>query len=392
MSEGSPPAGPASAERKPRVVALSATVSTGAPAPIALIGAGFIGRMHAQRIAQRTDLKLVAVVDWSDSARQWAAQQHLASYADTASMLAKAKPAAVIVATPNATHLGVGEMCLRAGVPVLMEKPIASSVLEAERLCAVARECGVPLLVGHQRRHSPYLQAAKRVVSQGQLGRIVTVSMMANWFKPEGYHTAPGNEWRGQLGGGPVLINMIHDIDMLLHLLGPVLSVQALTSHAVRGLEVEDTAAALMRFASGALATLTTTDCAATPWNYDLGAGENENFPQVDADALFISGTHGSLSLPGMKLWRYDAERGWSKALRQEALTLQRHDPYDEQLRHLRAVIDGREAPVCSGEDGLATLRAAMAVHESVRTGLPVHLPVGRAGEPLGDPSAVGLD
>lgn len=344
------------------------------PAPVAIVGLGAIGRLHAARLAKRDDLRLAAVADRSPVAREWAVRAGLPCFDDAGDLLGRARPAAVIVATPNATHAEVGVACLEAGVPTLMEKPIADRVADAERLCAAARAKGVPLLVGHQRLHSPSLKAAKRLLDDGALGRVVAANVMAAWLKPDDYFTAPGTAWRRRAGGGPVLINLIHDIDMLRHLLGPVRSVQARTSAAVRGFEVEDSAAVLMEFAGGALATLLTSDCTASPWHYDLSAGENELFPRIDADALWLCGTQASLALPRMRLWRYSGARGWSAALAEQALPIERHDPYDEQLRHLRAVIDGREAPVCSGADGLSTLRAAQAVHESARTGRAVTL------------------
>jgi predicted dehydrogenase len=127
-----------------------------------------------------------------------------------------------------------------------------------------------------------------------------------------------------------------------------------------------------MRFENGALATLAVSDAAVTPWNWDLAAGEADHYAQVDVDTHFISGTEGSLTLPRLNLWRHPGKRGWHEPLAQHRTMLHRRDPYAEQLRHLRAVAEGREQPVCSGEDGLRTLLTALAIGRAAREQRPV--------------------
>lgn len=340
--------------------------------PIAVLGLGAIGRMHVQRALASEHVQVVAVADPAPAAADFARTHGLRHFADVHALLQAARPAAAIVATPNATHAEVGIACLEAGVPVLVEKPVADTLANARALCAAAERCGLPLLVGHHRRHNPVLQRAQALVAAGAIGRPVCATAMATWLKPPAYFDLA---WRRQPGGGPVLINAIHDVDLLRCLLGDVVQVHALTSNAVRGFEVEDTAAVLLRFANGALATLTVSDCVAAPWNWDLAAGEADHYPRQPVDALMLGGTEGSLTLPRLDLWRYEgAAQGWHEPLTRVATAPHRADPYAEQLRHLRAVVEGREAPRCSGREGLATLAATLAVHESARTGAPVSL------------------
>jgi predicted dehydrogenase len=341
--------------------------------PIAVIGAGAIGRMHVERILRHDAVALAGIADPTPAARALAAGAGVPWFADHHALLEGTSPGAVIVATPNTSHAEVGIACIARGLPVLMEKPVADTVADGQRLCDAAAAAGVPLMVGHQRRHNPILRRARALIADGAIGRPVCATGLATWLKPDSYFEPA---WRCQAGGGPVLINLIHDIDLLRHLLGEIESVQALTSSAVRGFEVEDTAAVLMRFACGALATLSVTDAAVTPWNWDLAAGEAAHYAQTPVDSHFISGTEGSLTLPRLNLWRHAGRRGWHEPLTQERMAMHRADPYVEQLRHLRAVAEGREAPLCSGIDGLRTLRAALAVHEAARTQRPVCLPV----------------
>ena len=339
--------------------------------PIAVIGTGSIGRMHIERALHSEHVVVVAVADPGPSAAELGAALGVPHFADARALLAAVPVRAAIVATPNQAHVDAGLACIEHGVPALIEKPVAASVEQALRLCEAAERAGVPLLVGHQRRHNPIIRRAKALIDGGLLGRPVSVNAMATWLKPDAYFDLA---WRREPGGGPVLINLIHDIDLLRHLLGEIVSVQALSSNALRGFAVEDTAALLLRFANGALGTVTVSDSAVAPWNWDLAAGEAAHYPQQDADAHFIAGTEASLTLPRLNVYRYRGARGWHEELTQERTIVHSADPYAEQLRHLRAVAEGSEAPLCSGRDGTRTLAATLAVHEAARSGAAVVL------------------
>ncbi len=332
--------------------------------PVAVVGAGAIGRMHLERMLAHPDIAPAAVADPGEGVRAYAGQIGVPWFADYREMLERTPLGAVIVATPNHTHAEVGLACIARKLPVLMEKPVTDTVAQGRRLCDAAEAAGVPLMVGHQRRHNPILRSARQLIADGVVGRPVSVTAMATWLKPDTYFEP---QWRRQAGGGPVLINLIHDIDLLRFLIGEIESVQAMTSNAVRGYEVEDTAGVLMRFACGAVAVLAVSDATVAPWNWDLTAGEAAHYAQLDVNSHHISGTEGSLTLPRLDVWRYAGRRGWHEPLTQTRTPVHRADPYVEQMRHLRAVAEGRETPVCSGVDGLRTLEAALAVHEAAR-------------------------
>ncbi len=338
------------------------------PLPVAVIGAGAIGRVHAQRCAAHSDLSLAAIADPSAAAREFAARADVPWFADHRQLFEKVAVSAAVVAVPTAMHLQVGLDCIVRGLPLLMEKPIAATLEDGQALCDSAEAAGVALLVGHHRRHNPIQRRARALIDAGVLGRPVTGTVMATWLKPDSYFDI---RWRCESGGGPVLINLIHDIDQLRFMLGEVVEVQAMASNHTRGLAVEDSAAVLLRFANGALGALVVSDCAAAPWGWDLCAGEAPHYPRQDVDTMFLCGTEGSLTLPRLSVWRYVGGRGW-----QDELTVQRciphaGDPYHEQLRHLRAVAEGRETALCSGRDGLRTLAVALAALESARTRKP---------------------
>ena len=329
---------------------------------LVLIGAGQIGRTHIDRIQRSSNLHLAGIADPTETGRTLAESLGVRWFADHCSLLDNVKPQGAIVATPNQTHVPVALDCLARGVAVLVEKPLADTLQEAQVLVDAQAQSGVAVLVGHHRRHNPINRRAREIIDSGRLGRLVAASALATFLKPEAYFEAP---WRRQKGGGPILINLIHDIDMLRFLLGDIESVQAISSNAVRGFEVEDSAAAVLRFASGALGTVLLSDTTASPWSWDFCAGEQDQYPRQNVQSHFISGTHGSLSLPDLALWNYRGDRSWHAELTREQTVLHQADPYTRQLQHFKAVIDGTEAPLCSALDGLRTLQATLAVAEA---------------------------
>ena len=339
------------------------------PLSVALIGAGAIGRLHADRCLRHDHVRLAGIADPSATARAFAIDLGVPWYADYREMLAGIDADAAIVATPNATHLPVGLACIERRLPLLLEKPIAATLDDGRALCAEAEAAGVPLLVAHHRRHNPIQRRAHEMIAQGALGRPVCANAMATWLKPDAYFDLA---WRREPGGGPVLINLIHDIDQLRFMLGEVAEVHAMASNAVRGFSVEDSAAVVLRFANGALGTLLVSDTTTSPWNWDLCAGDAPHYPRQNVDSMFLCGTERSLTLPSLSLWRYAGSRGWHEELTLQRGVPHRGDPYAEQLRHLCAVAQGRESPLCSGRDALGTLAVALAVLESARTRRPV--------------------
>ena len=338
---------------------------------IAVIGAGAIGKTHIQVLQRCQSAALAAIVDPSDAARALAQSAGVPWFADYVQMLESGKPDGVIVATPNATHADVGVACMALGIPVLIEKPVADTLEAAARLADASARTGVPMLVGHHRRHNPILRRARKILDSGVLGKPVSATVMGTFLKPDAYFDMA---WRRESGGGPVLINMIHDIDVMRFLFGEIATVQAASSNAIRGFGVEDTAAVVLRFRNGALGTITVSDTAAAPWNWDLCAGESAHYPQQNQNTHFLTGTEASLTLPGLDLWRYREQRGWHDPLTQERTAPHAANPYDEQMSHFVAVIDGAAAPLCSAVDGMRTLEATLAVHRAAASGQVITL------------------
>ncbi|WP_439359001.1 Gfo/Idh/MocA family protein [Bradyrhizobium sp. DASA03007] len=333
---------------------------------IAVAGAGLIGRRHIELIEASPDCVLAGIADPSPAAGDFARAHNTPWYADHRALLEQEKPDGLIIASPNTLHLPMALDCAAAGVPALIEKPVTDSVAAARRLCEAVKRSGVPMLVGHHRRHNPIIKSAREAVATGKLGQLTAVAGLWLLKKPDDYFEVA---WRREQGGGPLLINLIHDIDNLRFVCGEIAEVQALTSNKVRGFAVEDTAALLLRFANGALGTVTISDATPAPWSWELTAGENAVYPRQDQPCYVFAGTNGSLSVPTMELWSYSDNPGWHAPLVREPVALSAYDPLAEQLRHFQAVIAGREQPLISVEDAMGTLAVVEAVSEAARTG-----------------------
>jgi predicted dehydrogenase len=229
---------------------------------IAVVGAGMIGYQHILRIRNEGSAELAAIVDPTPKAKGLAEELGSAWFPDLESLLRSDRPDGAIIATPNQLHVANGLACVAAGVPMLMGKPVSDDVPSGWRLVEAAEKADVPMLVGHHRRHSPLIQAAREIVASGRIGRVTTVNGLCWFLKPKDYFDVA---WRREPGAGVILINLIHVIDDLRNICGDVASVRALQANAVRGFAVEDTAAMLLRFRDGALGIVSISDTVAAP-------------------------------------------------------------------------------------------------------------------------------
>jgi predicted dehydrogenase len=291
--------------------------------------------------------------------------------AEIVAMLQTVKPDGVVIATPNQLHVAGGMASIKAGVPMLIEKPVADDVGSALQLVEAAEQVGVPILVGHHRRHSPLIQSAKEIVASGRLGQITAVNGLSLFLKSKDYFDVV---WRREPGGGVVLINLIHVIDDLRNLCGDVISVQAAESSAARAFPVEDTAAILLRFRNGALGTLMISDAAAAPWSWELTSGEDKAYPHTDQFCYLIAGTEGSLTVPRLDIWHYAEDRTWWAPIECARRIVPEQDPLTLQMRHFCEVVRGKAKPLLDGRDGTRTLETTLAVKKAAETGEVVML------------------
>jgi predicted dehydrogenase len=342
---------------------------------IAVAGAGTIGLAHMNAARTSVTVALAAIVDPSPAAQAHADAAGVPLFASLAELFAHAKPDGMVLATPNALHLPHALACIAAGVPMLLEKPIAPSVAEAETLVCAADAAGARILIGHHRAHSPIMARARQVVDSGVLGRLVAITGSAMFFKPDSYFAdAP---WRRETGAGPILLNMIHEVHNLRMLAGEIVAVQAFSSHAVRGFPVEDTVSINLRFASGALGSFMLSDTAASARSWEQTSQENKAYPRYDdEDCYILAGTHGSLAVPTMRLKTYARpdDRSWWKPFDTSIVAMVRDDPITHQMEHFGAVVRGEVEPLVSARDGLANLRVTEAIAAAAASGTTIEL------------------
>ncbi|MEO5701065.1 MAG: Gfo/Idh/MocA family oxidoreductase [Casimicrobiaceae bacterium] len=345
------------------------------PTRIAVVGAGYIGLAHIGAVQASRTCGLSAIVDPAPAARPHAQRAGVPLYASLAELIAADRPDGVVLATPNQLHVEHAMTCLGASLPMLLEKPIAPTVAEAELLAAAAQRGGGRILIGHHRAHSPIMAKAKATVESGVLGALVAVTGSATFFKPDQYFAE--GPWRREVGGGPILLNMIHEVHNLRTLCGEIIAVQAFASHAVRRFPVEDTVAINLRFAGGALGTFLLSDTAACARSWEQTSRENPAYATyADEDCYVIIGTSGSLSVPTMRLKTYPrpADRSWWKPFTIGVVDLVRDDPIQRQIEHFGAVVRGEAEPLVTAADGLANLRVTEAIAAAARHGGTVEL------------------
>jgi predicted dehydrogenase len=341
---------------------------------IAVAGAGLIGKRHIEEVAASSSAELSAIVDPGPAGSELAGIYEVPLYHSLTELFEANKPDGVILATPNRMHVDGGMECVSAGVPVIVEKPIGDTVAGAVRLVEAGEKAGVAVLTGHHRNYSPIMAEARDIVCSGRLGQIVAVVGTALFAKPDDYFDVGGG-WRRLPGGGPILLNLIHEVNNLQSLVGDIVRVQAVTSNARRGFPVEDTAAMVFTFANGALGTFLLSDVAASARSWEQTSGENLEYAGYpDEDCYHITGTTGSLSIPTMRLRVYPGAPSWYTPYDSSVVDVDRSDPLANQITHFAHVIRGEAAPVCSARDGLKTLMVIDAVVKAAQTGEPVEL------------------
>lgn len=345
------------------------------PVKIAVLGLNQ-GLKIARDAKVNTEVDLVAVAGFGEQAESAAKELDVRLYSDYTLLLKQEELDAVAIALPNTLHVQSVELALEAGIKnILLEKPIANTVEEAEHIIKICKEANAVLLVGHHRRSSSKYQLLREVIDSGRIGKIVGIQSNYAIAKPHSYYDV---EWHTKKGGGPLLINAIHDFDDLNFVtnMTPV-KVYAAARNTVRGNEVEDSVSAVVEYKEGVTASYFVSDGTPGPWNYDLAAEENTFFTMCPGEnSLRVFGTKGSFGFPNMDLYYYDENAfGWTSPLIHEHFDVEKNDPMTAELEHFIDLCKGRETtPRCTGENALDTLKVINAILASADSGNPVTL------------------
>jgi len=295
-----------------------------------VIGGGSIGLRHIECANASKTVTLSAVVEPNPKRRDQLVDMGLPAVADLAAVPAQTQGA--IVATPTPNHAQVAMDCLDRGWSVLVEKPLTQTLEEADRLIAHAHVLGLTLVTGHHRRCHPFVARAKAALAD--LGGLVAVQGIWALRKHDSYFDA---DWRRRPGAGVILTNLSHEVDLLQYLAGPIVEVQAMTSHAARGLDVEDTAAISMRFECGAIGTFVLSDVGASPWAFEAATAENPAIHIRGDDPLRFIGTKGSLGCPSLDVWTGTGANDWQHTVdHQPGPKMAKVDAIAVQIDHRR--------------------------------------------------------
>ena len=232
---------------------------------VALIGLGMAVTPHARALRDLSD-RVEVIHAYSPTAARREAfgrafEFPLAAQLET--ILDDRSVEAVLLLTPPNTHLDIARRCAEAGKHILLEKPIEISTARAEALVAMTRAAGVRLGIVFQNRFRPASLALKAILDEGRLGRLVGVSAFINNWRPQSYYDQPGRGTRARDGGGVLLTQAIHTLDLMLSFAGaPQQVVGFAATSPIHRMETEDIAAAAIRYASGAVGTVSATTCA----------------------------------------------------------------------------------------------------------------------------------
>ena len=226
-----------------------------------IIGCGVIGRIHAEAITSLPDAQLVAVADViPERAQELAEKFHVTPYEDVQEMLTHEELDVVDISTPSGQHGEHACQVMRSGRHVIVEKPMEIRRAAIDEMLRVQQETGMKLAVISQHRFDPVTRQVHDLVEEQAFGRLVLGNATIPWWRSQAYYDS--GAWRGtwELDGGGVLMNQsIHSIDLLQWLMGPVRSVFAYTDTLVHRMETEDVGVAVLRFANGALGTIAAT-------------------------------------------------------------------------------------------------------------------------------------
>lgn len=340
---------------------------------IALIGCGMISEFQSKAISALPDAQIIGYFDTvAEMARKRASEFGGKAYATIEELLADKSVEVVSICTPSGTHMEPAVQAARAGKHVMVEKPIEITPQRVDTILEACREAKVTLGAIFPRRFQESSRVLKHAVESGRFGRICLADVYIKWYRSQEYYDKGG--WRGtwKLDGGGALMNQgIHGIDLLQWIMGGIVEVSAFTATLGHKIEVEDTAVAAVRFANGALGTI---------------EGTTGSWPGAKIK-IEISGMSGSVVLEDevIQSWRFQDEGPADEAIRQKfgpeasmsgggasdprAISYEGHRLQFEDF--VRAIRTGTR-PYCSGEDGRAAVAIITSIYRSAQEGRPV--------------------
>jgi UDP-N-acetyl-2-amino-2-deoxyglucuronate dehydrogenase len=352
------------------------------PIAVGILGAGNISDTHARAAAAIPGVQVTAVYGQNASKAARLADQYGAAAFDTLDAFLAHRPLDIVaIGSPSSLHAAQGIAAARRGLHVLIEKPLDVTTMRSDELIEAAERAGVKIGVFFQDRLKPDVVRMKSILDRGLLGEPVLASGRVKWYRPHDYYA--DSKWRGKRaldGGGAVINQAIHTLDLMLHLFGPIATVDAQTATRLHAIEVEDTAAALLRFTSGALGV------------FEATTSVYPGYPR----RLELTGSRGTLILEHDTLVAIDLVKDAAEALAADPAlaaavsapaaaaqntaspTVSDATPHRRIFEDFIAAIRSGATPACDGVEGRRSVEAVEAIYASAREGRPVTIGLGR--------------
>ena len=344
------------------------------PVKFGIIGTGVGGNFCAEALSMIMDTgiaKLVAVTSRREErAKEFASKWNLNLwYTDYVEMLEKAPIDAVIISVPHNLHYSMAMDAIKAGKHTLVDKPMAINLKEADEMINEAKKRNVKLGVNLQSRFDPTFRKVKEAVEEGRFGRLILGDAYVKWFRTQEYYD--NSPWRGRWateGGGALINQAVHTIDLLLWIMGPPKYLWAQIDTVAHKIEVEDLAVAAIRFENGALGVI---------------EGSTATYPGLPTQ-LEIHGTKGTAIIEGEVLKRWSvvgekeiivekAKEGLQSWARPELVPATNHASLIRDFAE--AILNDRE-PFVNGVEGRRSLEIIMAIYKSGRSRSVVDFPL----------------
>lgn len=328
---------------------------------LGLIGCGRISKNHFEAVAGLEDAKVMACCDIIEERARSAAEQYRIPFWTTRieELLARQDVDAVSICTPSGLHPAHGILAAQAGKHVISEKPMGIRLADADAMIKACRENGVKLFVVLQNRLNPSIQLIRRALDKGRFGKIYMITANVFWTRPQDYYDmAP---WRGtwEFDGGAFMNQASHYVDLVQWLGGPVDEVSAINGTLARHIEAEDTGAAILRFASGAIGSMNVTTL---------------TYPKNLEGSITVIGENGTVRIGGIAVnkilhWEFASEDE-DDLLVQEAATNPGSVYGFGHIGYYRNVLDVLEnggAPMSDGSEGRKSLELISALYTANR-------------------------
>ncbi|MFQ5929035.1 MAG: Gfo/Idh/MocA family protein [Acidobacteriota bacterium] len=336
---------------------------------IGILGGGNISETHLRAAHEIEGLGVSAVCGQNqDKVKRLGEMCQAAVYSDLEAFLEHRPMDIVAIGSPSGLHAEQGIAAARKGLHVLVEKPIDVSTERADNLIAECEKVGVKLGVFFQDRVAPDIVRLKELVESGRLGRPLLVSAHVRWHRPAEYYR--DSRWRGTwaLDGGGALMNQgVHTVDLLLWLLGDVRQVYARTATLLPDIEVEDTAVVTLEFANGTLGML------------EAATSAYPGYPR----RIVLTGAGGTVRLEHDQVMAADllSRRTEDAEVGERSQSPSASSPVVSDVRGHRKIMEdfldairNDRAPICDGREGRKSVELVQAIYQSSRTGQPITL------------------